>query len=344
MSEVLTPWGWDEGWEAAARAAVPAPGAEPARVVVGHRGEVDVVTAEGFERAALGAAFQRARRADPTSVPVVGDFVLLGPRGHRGLREVVRLLPRRTALLRKAAGRAAAPQALCANVDVVLIATALAVDLNVRRLERYVALVAESGAKPALLLTKADLVDTPDATRAALAEAFPEVPVHAVSAVDGTGLDALEPYFEGARTVALVGSSGVGKSTLLNAWLPAGGARATGAIRQDGRGRHTTTRRELLRRPGRDGLVIDTPGIREVGVWLTDDEGTDALAEAFPDIVERARACRFRDCRHAREPGCAVRAACEGGGLDADRVAAFAKLRDELDALAERRRAHFRGR
>jgi ribosome biogenesis GTPase len=315
-------------------------------VVVGHRGEVDVVTVEGFERAPLGAAFRRLRRRDPTAVPVVGDFVVLGTRGHRGLRDVAEVLPRRTALVRKAAGRAATVQVLCANVDVVMVATALALDLNVRRLERYLALVAESGARPVFVLTKADLVAAPDAEAARIAAAFPGVPVHAISTTTGRGLEALETYFEGARTVALVGSSGVGKSTLLNAWLPAEDARATGAVREDGRGRHTTTRRELVQRPGRDGLVVDTPGIREVGMWLMEGEemsAAQALEEAFPDVLAHAERCRFRDCRHAAEPGCAVRAACETGTLEPARVAGFLKLRDEFDALAARHRQRRRG-
>jgi len=340
----LARWGWDADWEATLTNAVrsgahPAtPVCETARVIVGHRGEVDVTLGTTSERVSLSPALRRV------ATPVVGDFVRIGGRGARGLREVLHVLPRRTALVRKAAGRAASAQHIGANVDVVMLATSLGFDLRVRRLERFLALVAESGARPVVVLTKADLVAPAevDATaaqvRAVLGAA---VPVHATSAVEGSGLDALEPYFAGERTVALLGSSGVGKSTLLNAWLDPADAHAVGAVRGDGRGKHTTTRRELVVRP-RGGLVLDTPGVREVGLWLDEDEA--ALDETFPELVALAATCRFGDCAHAREPGCAIRSAAASGAVDPARVQSFLALRAEARATGERRQKRPGGR
>ncbi len=333
----LARWGWDAGWEATLAEALrsgahpAAPPCETARVVVGHRGEVDVTLGMMSERVSLSPALRRI------ATPVVGDFVRVGGRGARGLREVLHVLPRRTALVRKAAGRAASAQHIGANVDVVMLATSLGFDLRVRRLERFLALVAESGAQPVVVLTKADLVSTEEVDAAAAqvrAVLGPGVPVHATSAPTGSGLDALEPYFAGGRTVALLGSSGVGKSTLLNAWLDPADAHAVGAVRSDGRGTHTTTRRELVVRP-RGGLVLDTPGVREVGLWLDEDES--ALDETFPELVALAATCRFGDCAHQREPGCAVRAAAAAGTVDPARVRSFLALRAEARATGERR-------
>ena len=328
----LVRWGWDAQWQALLSGeASDASPSDVARVIVGHRGEVDVARGEIVERAALSPALRKI------ATPIVGDFVRLGGRGARGLREVVHVLPRRTELVRKAAGRATGAQAIGANVDVVMLATALVFDLNVRRLERFLALVAESGARPVVVLTKADLV-TPSSAEASAREVRgvigESVPVHVTSAQSGSGLESLEPYFDGQRTVALLGSSGVGKSTLLNAWLADADAHAVGGLRGDGRGKHTTTRRELVVRP-RGGLVLDTPGVREVGLWLDQDES--ALDDTFPEVAEIAAECRFTNCAHVHEPGCAVLAAVARGDLDAARVRSFLALRGEARETAERR-------
>jgi len=328
----LIRWGWDAQWQVLLTAEESdASPSDLARVIVGHRGEVDVARGETVERAALSPALRKI------ATPIVGDFVRLGGRGARGLREVVHVLPRRTELVRKAAGRATGAQAIGANVDVVMLATALVFDLNVRRLERFLALVAESGARPVVVLTKADLV-TPSSAEASAREVRgvigESVPVHVTSAQSGSGLESLEPYFDGQRTVALLGSSGVGKSTLLNAWLADADAHAVGGLRGDGRGKHTTTRRELVVRP-RGGLVLDTPGVREVGLWLDQDES--ALDDTFPEVAEIAAECRFTNCAHVHEPGCAVLAAVARGDLDAARVRSFLALRGEARETAERR-------
>ncbi len=229
--------------------------------------------------------------------------------------------------MRQRAGVAIASQVVAANIDIALIATAVVGDLNPRRLERYVTVAWESGALPVVLLTKADLV-TADAlaeARAAVSVAAPGVDVLTLSTLTGEGLDALGRALVPASTAVLVGSSGVGKSSLVNALL--GGSRlATAAVRADGRGRHTTTHRELVRLDS-GALLIDTPGMRELQLW---SEG-DGLATSFADVDALAAECRFRDCAHGSEPGCAVRAAVERGSLELERLDSYFKLRREIE-------------
>jgi ribosome biogenesis GTPase / thiamine phosphate phosphatase len=216
---------------------------------------------------------------------------------------------------------------VAANVDVVFLVGAFGADLNVRRLERYLAAGWESGADPVIVLNKSDLADDlAGATAEVEAIAF-GVPVHAVSAADGTGLEGLARHLEGNRTAALLGSSGVGKSSLVNRLL--GSERQDVAdLRADGRGRHTTTYRELIPLPG-GGLLLDTPGMRELGLWDA-DEGID---QAFADVAALAADCRFSDCAHEGEPGCAVLAAVEGGRLPTERLESYRKLLRELQHL-----------
>ena len=243
-------------------------------------------------------------------------------------------LPRATLLLRRSAG-GGGPQALAANVDATLIVTAADRDLNLRRLERYMALVRGSGSAPHVILNKVDLAGSETALQAMnleLERASAGATLHLVSATSGQGVDLLSQATLGhGRTVVVLGSSGVGKSTLCNALLgvdlqDTGQARAS-----DGRGRHTTTRRDLLLAPDGRGVLIDTPGLREVGLWET-----DALDGSFPELAELAQACRYRDCQHAGEPSCAVEAALERGDLDFDRFEGHEKLRRELARLEKR--------
>lgn len=321
-----------------------AAGCQPARIVRQDRSSYRLVTAEGAYPAHLSGRLHRRIEAGAER-PVVGDWVAAAVQDGEGPAVVHDVLPRRSAFSRKEAGEETREQVVAANIDAVLVVCGLDADFNLRRIERYVAQAWNSGATPVLVLNKADACpDVPSRVFAAEAVA-PGVAVHAVSAEAGAGLDALEPYLRRGCTAALVGSSGVGKSTLVNHWLGPGRMR-TGAVRaHDGRGRHTTTHRELLFLPS-GGMLIDTPGMRELQVW-GDDEG---LQEAFPDVEILARSCRFRDCTHERELGCAVREAVREGRLDAVRLRSYQKLRRELDYLALRQhesatyREHQRGR
>ena len=329
------------GWDAALDAAFgphAAAGLVPARVLEPRRDGCLVATAQGESVAHVsGRSFHEA--ASAVDHPVAGDFVALEVLPH-GAARIRAILPRRSAMYRRAVGRAKRlafrevdVEAIVANVDHVLILSSLNLDFSPRRIERYVAQIWEGGAQPVAVLTKADLCDDSAARCRAVEDVAPGVPVHAISAVHGDGLDDLAPYFAETRTAALVGSSGVGKSTLVNALL-GGDVQVVRDIRgHDETGVHTTTARKLFLLPGR-GCLIDTPGMRELGVFGAED-GLDAT---FADVAELAPSCRFRDCSHENEPGCAVLAAVEGGTLPADRIASFRQLRREMQFVASKDR------
>jgi len=243
------------------------------------------------------------------------------------------VLPRRGAFRRKTAGAVTDVQIVAANVDLAIVATALPHDVNLRRIERYLTLAWESGAVPLVLVTKADLVDDTEPALATVRAIAPGVDVLAVSTYTGTGMDELRARLQPGITAVLIGSSGVGKSTLVNALLGAERQR-TADVREGGGGRHTTTHRELLDLPG-GGFLIDTPGMRELQLWSA-DEGFES---AFDDVAELAEQCRFRDCAHESEPGCAVLAAVERGALDAARLDSWHRLRRELAYLERRQDA-----
>jgi ribosome biogenesis GTPase / thiamine phosphate phosphatase len=313
--------GWDDGWEAAF-AEHRSLGLEPARVAIQHRGAYDLIGETGELRA---SAANRLVREE--NLPAVGDWVGLDLTTN--LIEAV--LPRRTSISRKEVFHVTREQILAANIDVAFLVQALPLDFNVRRLERYLAMAWESGAQPVVLLTKTDLVDDVgpflDDVEAVTLGACP---AHALSAVTGEGIDELATWFRGNRTAVLLGSSGVGKSTIVNA-LAGEELLATQEVRADDQaGRHTTTRRELILLPG-GGIVLDTPGIRELQLWDAD------LGQTFGDIEEIARRCRFSDCAHDREPGCAIRDALAEGSLPHDRWQSYVKLQRELAAIEVRR-------
>lgn len=316
-------------------------GREPARVVAEDRGSYHVLGAPGEARATVTGRLRFEADEDSAAFPAVGDWVAVEA-GMTGETVIHAVLPRRSALVRQAAGRRTEAQVVGANLDVVFVVASLNADLNLRRLERYVATAWESGAEPVILLSKADLCADVDAAVLGVASVAAGAPVLVESAVDGRGIDEVRARIGRGRTAAFVGSSGVGKSTLLNR-LAGGDIAATQDIREDdARGRHTTTRRELHLLPG-GGLVLDTPGMRELQLW----DG-DGLERTFADVDELASACRFADCGHDGEPGCAVEAAVADGTLGADRLASWRKLRREaahherrVDVLArnaERRR------
>jgi ribosome biogenesis GTPase len=309
------------------------PELRPARVVRTHRGRLRVRSEDEERVAEVRGRLRHAARGGG-DLPVVGDWVAvrLLPREHRAVVEAV--LPRRTAFVRKAAGEPTGEQVLAANVDTVFVVAGLDRDFNPRRLERYLLLAWESGARPVVVLNKADLCADPPGRMADTFAVAPGVDVHVVCGKDAGTLGVLDPYLLPGRTVAFLGSSGVGKSTLINRLLGAD-VQTTRAVReQDDRGRHTTTHRELFVLPG-GGLVIDTPGIRELQLW-TGETGVEAV---FEEVAALAASCRFRDCRHESEPGCAVRAAVEDGRLLPERLASLHKLQAELQHSAVARDA-----
>jgi ribosome biogenesis GTPase / thiamine phosphate phosphatase len=319
----LTELGYDAHFEALA-ADADLPHAFPARVCSAHKGGFELLAPQGHFLGQL----RGKRRLSGQGAVAVGDWVLATRREKETSAAIEAVLPRRTTFARQApGGYEGEKQIIAANVDVIFLVTGLDQDFNLRRIERFLALVRESGAGPVVVLTKKDTA--PDAAlRVGQAQAaMGSVPVHAVSGISGDGVDALRSYFLPHRTVALLGSSGVGKSTLANALL-GHEALAVGGTKSDGKGRHTTSRRELIRLP-HGGLILDTPGLREI--QLT--EGA-SVAEAFDDIEALAPGCKFSDCRHVTEPGCAVRVAAESGALPDTRYQSFLKLQRERDARA----------
>jgi ribosome small subunit-dependent GTPase A len=301
------------GWSTERDGQIPA-GCVPARVSRVDRGRLNVLTAEGERRVIPGRSLY-----DETGLagPAVGDWVAL--RGELA----VAVMPRTSAFTRTVAGRSSAAQVVAANLDTVLVVEALVGSTRLRRVERYLAVAWGSGATPVVVLTKADLCDDVPAAVEQVAEDALGVEVLAVSSFDGTGLDAVRAALGHGRTGALVGPSGVGKSSLVNA-LVGRPIAVTREIRDDGRGRHTTTARELHLLPG-GGLLVDTPGMRELGLY-DDAEGVET---AYADVADLAGECRFRDCEHRTEPGCAIAEAIADGRLDPARFNGWRKLQAE---------------
>ncbi|MEU8926635.1 ribosome small subunit-dependent GTPase A [Kitasatospora sp. NPDC048545] len=301
----------------------------PARIVRVDRGQCDAVIAdpETGEPRIVRFDTRPVGDADMINCPCTGDWAAVDLHA-RPMASVVALLPRSTAIIRKVAGKRSDGQVLAANVDTVLIASSLATDPDLGRIERFLALAWESGAEPLVALTKADLVDDAEFIRADVEAVAPGVTVVVVSAETGEGMDVLRACTPG--TTAVIGQSGVGKSTLTNALAGAEVMTVQEAREVDQKGRHTTTTRELIPLAG-GGVLIDTPGLREVGLY-----GGEGVDLAFADIAELAEECRFHDCGHHTEPGCAVRAALADGTLPQRRMDSYLKLQRENEWIASR--------
>jgi ribosome biogenesis GTPase / thiamine phosphate phosphatase len=332
--------GWDDGWAAAFRPSAMA-GLVPGRVAIQHRGAYDVLGADGEVRARISGRLRHS--ASPGELPVVGDWVALEQSPDEADTTIQEVLERRTKFSRRAAQDpsgeiVAREQVVAANVDVVFVVASLADTPDPRLLERYLTLAWESGARPVILLTKADLVSDAGRIATELADVGGRVPVVVLSARTGSGLDEVRSRLGQGVTGALLGPSGVGKSTLVNA-LVGEDLLETGGLRADGSGRHTTTRRQLVLLEG-GGLLVDNPGMREVHLWLADE----GLEDAFPDIVELESQCRFRDCSHESEPGCAIREALSNGTLAPERWQSYRDLERELAELEHRLAARERPR
>lgn len=332
MSHDLSQLGWDESFASVFRP-FDRPDASPGRVLRADRGVCTVLDAAGVTRASLGGGVLLGAARDPSRLPCAGDWVVLRHWPDRRVT-VECVLPRRSALIRRTADKDSTGQVLAANMDTVAVVEPIHPEPDAARIERLLALAWDSGAEPVVILTKSDMSADPAAVARQLAELAPGVPVLPVSVRLSHGVDEVRAYAAPGRTLALLGRSGAGKSTLVNA-LAGTPVMPVQQIRDaDGKGRHTTAYRNLVLLP-EGGAVIDTPGIRGVGL-LDTDEG---LEQAFADVTELAARCRFGDCRHDAEPGCAVAAALADGSLPARRLASWRKLRREVEVESGRKAA-----
>jgi ribosome biogenesis GTPase len=319
----LVELGWNDRF-AALLASASEPDLTPMRVAIEYKDRYQLVGESGT---LFGYLRGELHDRGPFERPAVGDWVATRMDEAGETAVIVELLERFSRFVRQAAGKRTRPQVVAANVDTVFVVTSANKDFNVRRIERYLTTVWDSGASPVLVINKADLCADPAAYTDQLGDVAVGVPVAVVSATEGLGLDQLTEHLGPGRTVALVGSSGVGKSTIVN-WLIGRDVQKVKGIREDdARGRHTTTHRELLPL-GDAGILIDTPGMRELQLWVDED----AVDAAFPDVETLAEQCKFRDCEHDNEPGCAVREAVGTEALTHARLTAYRKLQAELAA------------
>ncbi|NEZ68225.1 ribosome small subunit-dependent GTPase A [Leptolyngbyaceae cyanobacterium CCMR0082] len=304
------------------------------RVAVVHRSQYHLYTEQGDTTATLTGRF-RHQIQNSSDFPAVGDWVVLHPQSPTDPALIEAVLPRKSQFLRQAAGNRTDVQVVAANVDTLLLVSGLDLDFNLRRIERYLVMAWESGASPVIVLNKADICEDLDHKRRLVEDIAFGVPIITLSALQHNNLEALKPYLKVGQTLALLGSSGVGKSTLTNQ-LMGSNLQATQAIRaDDSKGRHTTTSRTMLRLPT-GALLIDTPGMRELQLWLAEDSLDNRVDETFADVEALAQQCRFRDCQHQSEPGCAIQAALASGDLSKKRLRSYHKLLKEQAHLHRR--------
>lgn len=316
----LQQYGWNEFFEAYYRE-YDADIFIPARVSVEHRKYYEVYSAAGeLTVSKSGRLFH-----NNDDLPAVGDWlaVKVVPGEEKAIIEAI--LPRKSKFSRKKAGETTVEQVIAANIDTVFIISSLNQELNLRRIERYLTLAWDSGTMPVIVLNKADLCEDVEAAIAMVEGIAFNAPVHAVSALNNDHIEELNKYFEGNKTAAVIGSSGVGKSTIINALCSGEKMKVSDIGLYKDKGRHTTTHRELIMLPG-GGLIIDTPGMREIQLW----EGAEGLSEQFDDIEQLALTCKFTDCKHEEEPGCAINEALNTGVITEDRMKSYRKLLNEV--------------
>lgn len=299
------------------------------RVISQEKGMYRLVSAQGEKNGEVSGKFHYDvhTRSD---YPAVGDFVMADWNEHGGNAVIHHILPRKSCFIRKAAGDTKQEQVVAANIDIVFLCMSLNNDFNLRRLERYLSIAWESGSTPVIILTKSDLCKDPESRLLEVSVAAAGVDILMTSSLEESSCEQLYPYLTEGKTAAFIGSSGVGKSTLINCLLGENRLHTNG-LRNDDKGRHTTTHRELILLP-EGGMVIDTPGMRELGMW---DAG-EGIDRTFADIEELAQECRFRDCTHSGEPGCALQKALESGELSIDRLHSYQKLKKENRYMEDR--------
>ena len=319
----LHKYGWNEFFEASF-SEYSSKGFSVARVAVEHRNYYELYSDGGDVSAdKSGKLFYNAE--DGNDLPAVGDWVVIKLVPNEAKAVIEAVLPRKTKFSRKKAGATTDEQIVASNIDTAFVVSSLNQDLNPRRIERYLTLAWDSGVTPIIVLNKSDLCKNLDEVTAEIEEISFGAPIHIISALNKSGLDELSEYFNGNKTVAVLGSSGVGKSTLINSLSDWTKMKVSDIGLYKDKGRHTTSHRELTLLPG-GGLIIDTPGMREIQLW----EGSEGLAETFEDIEALMLECKFSDCKHESEPGCAVKAALKSGELDELRLKSYKKLLNEI--------------